>query len=145
MDDNRRYEAFVRNRITELREQKGISEHRMSLELGKSGSYIRSITNGISMPSLRELFNIMEYFDLTPTLFFAPMDDPDSLRGIIGKKLLALPDEDLEKVAVFLDWIRKYPLLLACDMKNMPLSQFLIVSDMGGFFFALLGERTSGY
>ena len=83
MDDNRRYEAFVRNRITELREQKGISEHRMSLELGKSGSYIRSITNGISMPSLRELFNIMEYFDLTPTLFFAPMDDPDSLRGII--------------------------------------------------------------
>ena len=106
MDDNRRYEAFVRNRITELREQKGVSEHRMSLELGKS-SYIRSITNGISMPSLRELFNIMEYFDLTPTLFFAPMDDPDSLRGIIGKKLLALPDEDLEKVVVFLDWIRK--------------------------------------
>ena len=101
MDDNRRYESFVRNRITELREQKGVSE------LGKSGSYIRSITNGISMPSLRELFNIMEYFDLTPTLFFAPMDDPDSLRGIIGKKLLALPDEDLEKVAVFLDWIRK--------------------------------------
>lgn len=64
MDDNRRYEAFVRDRITELREQKGVSEHRMSLELGKSGSYIRSITNGISMPSLRELFNIMEYFDL---------------------------------------------------------------------------------
>ena len=61
MDDNRRYEAFVRNRITELREQKGVSEHRMSLELGKSGSYIRSIPNGISMPSLRELFNIMEY------------------------------------------------------------------------------------
>lgn len=61
MDDNRRYEAFVRDRITELREQKGVSEHRMSLELGKSGSYIRSITNGISMPSLRELFNIMEY------------------------------------------------------------------------------------
>ena len=107
MDANRRYEEIVRNRITELREQKGVSEHRMSLELGKSGSYIRSITNGISMPSLRELFNIMEYFDLTQTLFFAPMDDPDSLRGIIGKKLLALPDEDLEKVAVFLDWIRK--------------------------------------
>ena len=107
MDDIRHYETFVRNRITELREQKGISEHRMSLELGKSGSYIRGITNGLAMPSLRELFNIMEYFDLTPTLFFAPMDDPDSLRGIIGKKLLALPDEDLEKVVVFLDWIRK--------------------------------------
>lgn len=107
MDDNRRCETFVRNRITELREQKGVSEHRMSLELGKSGSYIRSITNGISIPSLRELFNIMEYFDLTPVLFFAPMADSDSLRGTVGKKLLALPDEDLEKVSLFLEWIRK--------------------------------------
>lgn len=107
MEDIRRYETFVRNRITELREQKGISEHRLSLDLGKSGSYIRSITNGISMPSLRELFNIMEYFDLTPVLFFAPMDDQASLRGAVNEKLLALPDEDLEKVSVFLDWIRK--------------------------------------
>lgn len=107
MEDIRRYETFVRNRITELREQKGISEHRLSLDLGKSGSYIRSITNGISMLSLRELFNIMEYFDLTPVLFFAPMEDRDSLRGTVNKKLLALPDEDLEKVSVFLDWLRK--------------------------------------
>ena len=45
MDEPRRYEAFVRERITELRERKGVSEHRMSLELGKSGSYIRSITS----------------------------------------------------------------------------------------------------
>ena len=81
MDDNRRYEAFVRNRITELREQKGVSEHRMSLELGKSGSYIRSITNGISMPLSGSCSTSWNIFDLTPTLFFAPMDDPDSLRG----------------------------------------------------------------
>lgn len=107
MEDIRRYEAFVRNRITELREQKGVSEHRMSLELGKSGSYIRSITNGIAMPSLRELFNIMAYFGLTPALFFAPMDDPDSLLGTVNKKLLTLPDEDLEKVSIFLNWIKK--------------------------------------
>ncbi len=107
MDDIRRYEAFVRERITQLREQKGVSEHRMSLELGKSGSYIRSITNGLALPSLRELFNIMDYFDLTPALFFAPIDDQNTLRGIVGKKLLSLPDEDLEKVSTFLDWIAK--------------------------------------
>ena len=35
------------------------------------------------------------------------MDDQDSLRGIVGKKLLTLPDEDLEKVSLFLDWIGK--------------------------------------
>ena len=62
MDDNRRYEAFVGTASQSCGNRRVFSEHRMSLELGKSGSYIRSITNGISMPSLRELFNIMEYF-----------------------------------------------------------------------------------
>ena len=107
MDEPRRYEAFVRERITELRERKGVSEHRMSQELGKSGSYIRSITNGISLPSLRELFNIMEYFDLTPALFFESLDTRDSLRGTVNKKLLELSDEDLEKVSIFLEWIHR--------------------------------------
>ena len=32
-------EIFVRERITELRLAKGVSEHKMSLDLGKSGSY----------------------------------------------------------------------------------------------------------
>lgn len=69
MEESQRYETFLRSRITELRVRKDVSEHRMSLDLGKSGSYIRSITNGMSLPSLRELFNIISYFDLTPTEF----------------------------------------------------------------------------
>lgn len=56
MDENIRYEQFLRTRITKLREQRNISEHRLSLELGKSGSYIRSITSGLTLPSVRELF-----------------------------------------------------------------------------------------
>ena len=62
MDEILQYEKFVRDRITELREKRGISEHRLSLELGKSGSYIRSITSGATMPSVKELFNIILYF-----------------------------------------------------------------------------------
>lgn len=69
MEDTVLYEKYVRDRITELRVKREISEHRMSLDLGKSGSYIRGITNGSSLPSLRELFNIIEYFDLTPSDF----------------------------------------------------------------------------
>ena len=46
MDDTQRYITYVRERITDLRTQKDVSEHRMSLELGKSGSYIRGITSG---------------------------------------------------------------------------------------------------
>ena len=66
MDEILQYEKFVCDRITELREKRGISEHRLSLELGKSGSYIRSITSGATMPSVKELFNIILYFEMSP-------------------------------------------------------------------------------
>ncbi len=53
MDEILQYEKFVCDRITELREKRGIPEHRLSLELGEAGSYIRSITSGATMPSVR--------------------------------------------------------------------------------------------
>ena len=60
MDENIRYEQFLRTRITKLREQRNISEHRLSLELGKSGSYIRSITSGLTLPSVLILSPILK-------------------------------------------------------------------------------------
>ena len=60
------FDEFVRSRIMEPRIKKDVSEHRMSLDLDKSGSYIRGITNGAALPSLKELFNIITYFDMTP-------------------------------------------------------------------------------
>ena len=56
MRDTNLFEDFPRARITELRLEANVSEHRMSLELGKSESYIRSITSGRSLPSFREFF-----------------------------------------------------------------------------------------
>ena len=44
-----KYIEFVRSRITELRVKKDVSEHKMSLDLDKSGSYIRGITSGASI------------------------------------------------------------------------------------------------
>ena len=99
MEESQRYETFLRSRITELRVRKDVSEHRMSLDLGKSGSYIRSITNGMSLPSLRELFNIISYFDLTPTEFFAGADAENSLRAQLHEEITRLSEEDLEKVS----------------------------------------------
>lgn len=107
MDDTLRYETYLRDRITELREQKGISEHRLSLELGKSGSYIRSITSGATLPSMKELFNIMAYFEISPVEFFIGLKGKNSLRAELSDRLLGLSDEDLEKVSTFVDWIEK--------------------------------------
>lgn len=105
MDEVTQYEKYLRDQITNLRSQKGISEHRLSLELGKSGSYIRSITSGATMPSMKELFNIMAYFEVSPPEFFSGLKEKNTLRAALEEKLQQLSNEDLEKVSLFISWI----------------------------------------
>ena len=100
-----KYIEFLRTRITELRIQKDVSEHKMSLDLDKSGSYIRGITSGAAMPSVKELFNIISYFDMTPVDFFAPLGAEDTPYNAICERLRSLDNADLEKVSTLLDWI----------------------------------------
>ena len=104
---NTQYDEFIRIRITELRIAKNISEHKMSLDLDKSGSYIRGITSGAALPSLRELFNIISYFDMTPAEFLAPLDDAKTPYRELCEKLRTMNEEDLEKVSTFIGWIEK--------------------------------------
>ena len=49
---------FIRNRITELRMQKDVSEYKMSRALGHSKGYIQGISSGRSLPSLPEFLDI---------------------------------------------------------------------------------------
>lgn len=65
MDDR-----FVRNRISELRTKKGVSEYKMSLDLGHSKSYIQSISSGKALPSFSEFLFICDYLGVTPKEFF---------------------------------------------------------------------------
>ena len=41
---------FVRDRITQLRLKKGVSEYQMSYDLGHSRSYVYNISSGKSLP-----------------------------------------------------------------------------------------------
>ena len=66
------YESFVRDRITSLRLQKGISEYKMSYDLGHSRGYINNISSGQALPSMAEFFAICEYFAITPIEFLIP-------------------------------------------------------------------------
>lgn len=63
-------DTFVRDRISELRLKKGVSEYKMSLDLGHSKSYIQSISSGKALPSLTEFLYICEYLGVTPREFF---------------------------------------------------------------------------
>lgn len=57
-------EDDIRNRITQLRIERDLSEYDLSLKLGQSKGYIQGITSGRSLPSMRMLLNMCEFFDI---------------------------------------------------------------------------------
>lgn len=61
---------FIRERISFLRTKKGVSEYKMSLDLGHSKGYIQSISSGKAFPSVPELLYICDYLGVTPAEFF---------------------------------------------------------------------------
>ena len=63
-------EKFIRDRISALRMQRGISEYKMSVDLGHSKSYIQSISSGRALPSMAEFLYICDYLGVTPLEFF---------------------------------------------------------------------------
>ena len=63
-------EQFVRDRITQLRLRMGVSEYKMSYDLGHSRGYVHNISSGKATPPMKEFFAICEYFGLTPQQFF---------------------------------------------------------------------------
>jgi transcriptional regulator with XRE-family HTH domain len=61
-------EEFIRNRITELRLKKGISEYQLSLELGQNRGYIQAISSGRALPSMKQLIKRVYYLYATSLL-----------------------------------------------------------------------------
>lgn len=87
---------FVRERITQLRLQKGVSEYKMSYDLGHSRGYINNISSGKSLPSMMEFFAICEYFNITPIEFFdASVSNPTVMKELL-ERLVQLDNDDLE-------------------------------------------------
>ncbi len=90
MNDN-----FVRDRITQLRMRKGVSEYKMSYDLGHSRGYIYNISSGKSLPPLNELFAICDYFNITPSEFFdESIASPELIKKAI-EGLKNLEDADI--------------------------------------------------
>ncbi|SHO44265.1 helix-turn-helix domain-containing protein [Anaerocolumna xylanovorans] len=98
------YEEFVRERITQLRLQKGISEYQLSYDLGHSRGYVYNITSGKSLPPLTELFSICEYFGITPVEFF---DDKLVNPGLINKAVEGLKNMNDSDVLMILNFINR--------------------------------------
>lgn len=89
-------EQFVRNRITQLRLQKGVSEYQMSYDLGRSRGYINNISSGKSLPSMSEFLSICEYFNISPTDFFDnSQENPALITKLLNKVKLLSPDDQI--------------------------------------------------
>lgn len=99
------YEEFVRERITQLRLKKGVSEYQMSYDLGHSRGYIYNISSGKALPPLKEFFGICEYFGITPQQFF---DSNSSHPELIQKAVDGMQQLTEEDLLLLLSIIHKF-------------------------------------
>lgn len=80
------YEKLFAQRLTLLRQNKGVSARDMSLSLGQSECYINKIENGKAMPSMRVFFYICDYLNITPEKFFDnDEDNPNEISELVEK------------------------------------------------------------
>ena len=97
-------ENFVRERITQLRLQKGVSEYQMSYDLGHSRGYIYNISSGKALPPLKEFFAICDYLEITPQQFF---DDTDQNPELVQKALSGMKRLDEDDMLMLLGIINR--------------------------------------
>ncbi len=100
-------EQFIRDRISILRTKKGVSEYKMSLDLGHSKSYIQSISSGKALPSMNEFLYICKYLGVTPKEFFSTEIKEPQLVSALMQKISTMSEEDLTALLSVADRINK--------------------------------------
>ena len=118
-------EDDIRNRLTQLRMKKGVSEYQMSLDLGHSKSYIQSITSGRALPSMSEFLVICDYLGITPQEFFDTSTSNPLLVKEITEKLCSCSDEDLQLIFTIISRINRYT-----ELPALPGFHFFMISDI---------------
>lgn len=96
-------EQFIRDRLSKLRQEKQVSERKMSLDLGHSTSYIRSITSGRALPSMTEFLYICEYLGISPAEFFTERTPVTPLQQKAIDHICAMSDADLSDLIAYIE------------------------------------------
>ena len=97
-------EDFVRERITQLRLQKGVSEYQMSYDLGHSRGYVYNISSGKALPPMKEFLAICDYFEISPQQFF---DDTEQNPELVQKALAGMKQLDESDMLMLLGIINR--------------------------------------
>lgn len=61
---------FLGTRLSQLREQKGLSARNLSLSIGHSAGYINKIENKKAFPSMDTFLYICDFLEVSPKTFF---------------------------------------------------------------------------
>ena len=100
-------ENFIREKIALLRIKKGVSARNMSLSIGQNETYINSIEQGKTFPSIQGLIYICEYFGINLKDFFdVDTNDPAIIVNIV-KELKKLKNNQLVSVCELLKSINE--------------------------------------
>lgn len=92
------YIDWFPQRLSQLRNQKGVSARDMSLSLGQSESYINKIENGKTLPSMTGFFYICEYLGITPQSFFTVNASAPSKNAQLQREAETLTPTQLEHI-----------------------------------------------
>lgn len=83
--------------------KKGVSESKMSSDLGHNKNYIQHITSGKSNPSAQELLYIIDYLNVSPSTFFDEGEKHPILAQKIIDSIKDMPESDLLLLISFIN------------------------------------------
>lgn len=96
---------YVRQKITELRIKRNLSEYQLSYDVGHSKNYVHNIVAGHSQPSVKELLYLIEVLGVTPRDFFdeaCEFSNPYLSKRIMDG-IKEMSDENLEAVLLMIE------------------------------------------
>ncbi len=97
--------TVIGNKLSRLREAKGMSARALSLELGFSENYISQIESGYAKPSYNIIVSLSDYFGIKiGDLFDDKTEYPIQYKELI-EELNKLDSQELEKVVDFVKLI----------------------------------------
>lgn len=100
---------FVRQRITELRIKRDISEYQLSYDVGHSKNYVHNIVTGYSQSSVKELLYLIEALGVRPRDFFD--EEADFQNPYLAKQIIDgikhMDDDDLNAILSIISRLNK--------------------------------------
>lgn len=98
-------ENYIATRVAQLVAKKGLSEYRISTELGQCKTYLGKITSGKIKPSMNSFMVLCDYFEISPVEFFDPTLDKETIELV--REIHNLSEKDKETVINIIEALKQ--------------------------------------